>query len=129
MDKAIESARQQPMPEKSGYYFVKWVTNGGWCVAWYNSIGGKFQIPQDGRKYDRSVFVEIKLFDPDELASHASNEDIGFAEWSSENFNRSYPRGTEEVLWFPKITWTGRFKKEHYTTAELYSKYQEEKHK
>lgn len=119
MDK--ESARQF-LPEKSGYYLVKWGTNGGWCVAWYNSIRGKFQIPQDGRKYDRSVFVEIKLFDPDELASHASNEAIGFAEWLRTRYYQNAESGNG---WFS----VKAFDCEIYTTAELYYKYQEEKHK
>jgi len=52
--------------------------------------------------------------------SKAKSESIKFAEWCSEEFNRSYPKENEKILWFPKVTFNGVFKKEHHTTDQLF---------
>lgn len=51
--------------------------------------------------------------------SNSDEDMILFNEWCSNQFNRSYPAGINEVLWFPRITWNKVFEKRHYTSTEL----------
>lgn len=57
-----------------------------------------------------------------------SDEDMrSFSEWCSENFRRTYPtqqvyKHTEgDKLWFPQVTWNGKFEARIYHSEEIYT--------
>jgi hypothetical protein len=51
---------------------------------------------------------------------------ILFTEWCSENFHRTYPKGANEIVWWPRITFNGIFKKELHTTTDLLNIWKEQ---
>ncbi len=120
MDKAIESAR----PRESGFYWVQKERNPEWIAAEWSRAYQIWWIPGIEEQYEDKHFDtinETRILNPDELASHASNEAQLFSEWASGN-GWYYLRAAD--------CWLNEFSDEKpHSFAELYSKYQEEKHK
>lgn len=127
MDKAIESAR----PRESGFYWVQKERNPEWIAAEWSRAYQIWWIPGIEEQYEDKHFDtinETRILNPDELGYHASNEAQLFAEWKDRSnwfFDVAHDQYKKSggidsnfnPLWF----WA--------TPTELYSKYQEEKHK
>ena len=108
---------KERLPEKVGIY----LTQHGWLhFATPNCWG---IIPDDARDEIIKFSGTIHYWLEPTTLSIQSKTGIEFAEWTSENFKRSYP--TQEVLPHTEPIWfvsgyKPHFEKKHYTTSELF---------